>query len=309
MGEKKKRAEIAFFYDIRDNNPNGDPLSENRPRIDEETEVCFVTDVRLKRTIRNHLRDHFGETILIDEFEKEDGTIKMAKERAEDFISKNANAEPKDLLLDNCIDARLFGCAIPLGEKKKSIQVTGPVQFNYGRSVHKVEDILLQGTAAFAGSKGAKNRSFRQDYIIHYGLFRFYGFLNEYLAENSKMKDEDFDKMLYSTWYGTMTLSSRSKVGHMPRLLVVVFYEESKFFIGQIDKLIKVHKIDPEKPDKALRDISEFEFDVSDFLEKLGEVKSKVGEVRLKVHSDVVFKDGKDLAKELKALGITVKEI
>ncbi|MHA1251358.1 MAG: type I-B CRISPR-associated protein Cas7/Csh2, partial [Candidatus Helarchaeota archaeon] len=186
MGIIDKRSEIVFFYDIRDNNPNGDPLAENRPRIDEETGICYVTDVRLKRTIRDYLRDNKGKTILIDEYEKDDGTIKTAHERAMDFLKSEKDVSNQDILLNECIDARLFGCAIPLGKDVKSIQVTGPVQFNYGRSVHEVEDVLIQGTAAFASKTGASQRSFRQDYIIHYGLFRFYGMVNENLAKISK---------------------------------------------------------------------------------------------------------------------------
>jgi len=309
VGEIKNRSEIAFFYDLRDNNPNGDPLAENRPRIDEETGICFVTDVRLKRTIRDYLRDVKGYCILIDDYEKDDGTIKMAQDRAKDFKIDGKTKDPKNILLENCIDARLFGCAIPLGEKVKSIQITGPVQFNYGRSVHEVEDILIQGTAAFASKKGAKQRSFRQDYIIHYGLFRFYGFLNENLAKHSKVSKNDFSAMLEAMWHGTNALSSRSKVGHMSRLLVCVTYNEPNYFIGQIDKLIKAIKADPNQHDKALRDISEFEFDITPFLKIVKDNKDKIESISMKKHPDVRFKNGKSLKKELETLGITVHEL
>ena len=60
-----KRSEIVFLYDIRDGNPNGDPMDENKPRIDEETGINIVTDVRLKRTIRDFLFESRGKEILI----------------------------------------------------------------------------------------------------------------------------------------------------------------------------------------------------------------------------------------------------
>lgn len=304
MSEKKEeivknRSEIAFFYDIRDCNPNGDPLAENRPRIDEETGQCYVTDVRLKRTIRDYLRDYKKETILIDDFEKDDGSIKTAKERAEDFGIKSGKGDPGSILLSNCIDARLFGCAIPLGEKQKSIQITGPVQFNYGRSVHEVEEVFIQGTAAFASKTGKDQRSFREDYILHYALIRFYGMLNENLGKISKCTETDFKKLIDAIWHGTESLQSRSKIGHLPRLLVVITYKDPNFMIGQIDKSIEVSKKNKDQPDKALRNINEFEFDFSKLIAKIKANKDKIDKVILKVHEDIVIKNNIKIADEL----------
>ncbi len=291
----ENRAELAFFYDVRDNNPNGDPLAENKPRIDEETGLGIVTDVRLKRTIRDYLRDYENQVILIDEFEKDDGTIKMARERAQDFIEKNENVDPADLLIENCIDVRLFGCAIPLGEKMKSIQLTGPVQFNFGRSIHKVEPILLQGTGAFAGKQKAMQRTFRNDYIIHYGLYRFYGIINEKLGAITKLTNEDLELLLKGLWKGTERLQSRSKVGHSPRLLIKLEYNESEYFIGQIDKLIKISKKDQSVDDLALRDISEFLFDMGPLKESVIQDVSKIKKIFIKAHPSTEFKGYKDI--------------
>ncbi len=289
------RAEIAFFYDVRDNNPNGDPLAENKPRMDEETGIGIVTDVRLKRTIRDYLRDYENQIILIDDFEKDDNTIKMARERAEDFIKKNKDSKPLDLLIENCIDVRLFGCAIPLGEKKKSIQLTGPVQFNYGRSVHKIEPILLQGTGAFASRPGMRQRTFRNDYIIHYGLYRFYGIINEKLGEIARLTESDIKLLIKALWKGTERLQSRSKIGHSPRLLVKLEYNEPEFFIGQIDKLIITSKIDPSIDDLALRDISEFIFDIEPLEQRIKSNIDKIKCVSLKADPSLKFKDDKKI--------------
>ncbi|MCK4796630.1 MAG: type I CRISPR-associated protein Cas7, partial [Spirochaetes bacterium] len=87
-----KRSEILFCYDIKDNNPNGDPLDENKPRIDEETKINIVTDVRLKRTVRDYLYDNEGfngqkeKDIFVREIEYEPGNIQDAKLRAEDYL-------------------------------------------------------------------------------------------------------------------------------------------------------------------------------------------------------------------------------
>jgi len=140
----KNRQEILFLYDVTDANPNGDPLDENKPRIDEETGINIVTDVRLKRTIRDYLYDYKGfdgsngKDIFVREIESEKGGIKDGKARAKDF---NENV---DEILQKAIDIRLFGGVIPLD--KASITFTGPVQFNMGRSLNKVNLKHIKGS-------------------------------------------------------------------------------------------------------------------------------------------------------------------
>ena len=86
----KNRSEILFIYDIRDGNPNGDPMDENKPRIDEETGINIVTDVRLKRTIRDYLHNFKGQEIFVREiiYDKQNGYIQDGKKRAKDFEDK-----------------------------------------------------------------------------------------------------------------------------------------------------------------------------------------------------------------------------
>ena len=87
----KSRSEIVFLYDIKDANPNGDPLDENKPRIDEETGINIVTDVRLKRTIRDYLMNFKNEEIFVREITDEAGKIQDAKLRAKDFLKEVNN--------------------------------------------------------------------------------------------------------------------------------------------------------------------------------------------------------------------------
>jgi CRISPR-associated protein, Csh2 family len=81
----KNRREILFLYDVSFGNPNGDPNDLNKPRIDEETGKNIVTDVRLKRTVRDYLMNFEGFEIFVKEIAKEDGSIQDAKARAKDF--------------------------------------------------------------------------------------------------------------------------------------------------------------------------------------------------------------------------------
>ncbi len=126
----KNRSEILFLYDITDANPNGDPVDENKPRVDEETGVNIVTDVRLKRTIRDYLYDYKNQDVFILELRDGNGNLKSKEDRLKDF-------KDNEDLLKKCIDVRLFGATTAV--KGKTMTLTGPVQFKYGRSLHRVD--------------------------------------------------------------------------------------------------------------------------------------------------------------------------
>src|SRR3972149_4682131 len=116
MSTISKRSEIVFLYDAKQCNPNGDPMDANRPRIDEETGKCLVTDVRLKRTIRDHLFDkgYNGKEENKDIFIRdEDGKPVTGTQRAKSYKDKSD-------FIRKYIDVRLFGAvSAPKSDKKK----------------------------------------------------------------------------------------------------------------------------------------------------------------------------------------------
>lgn len=314
------RSEILFLYDIKDNNPNGDPLDSNKPRIDEETNINIVTDVRLKRTIRDYLMNFKEKEIFVREIADDDGKIQDAKMRAQDFLKgeeikdKDFNKQKeiiKNKILEQCIDVKLFGATIPLDlkvtEKGKiknvtgSITLTGPVQFRMGRSLHRVELKYIKGTGAFASKAGATQKTFREEYILPYSLISFYGIVNENAAKHTNLSYEDVDLLLDGLWNGTKNLISRSKAGQEPRLLLKINYKENNYHIGDLDRLIK---IETEKPDEGIRDISEITLHTAELSERLNDVKVSIKSLELKI-------DGRlktNFRKELDS-SITVNEI
>lgn len=317
----KNRSEIVFLYDIKDANPNGDPLDENKPRIDEETGINIVTDVRLKRTIRDYLMNFKNEEIFVREIEKDDGTIQDAKARAEDFLEKvdlgerrfNEQKEKiKKAILEKCIDIRLFGATIPLdisvkeGNKVKSvtgsITLTGPVQFRMGRSLHKVELKHIKGTGAFAAGKDKRQKTFREEDILPYSLISFYGIINENAAKHSQLTEDDISLLLEGMWNGTKNLISRSKVGQMPRLLLKVNYKEQNYHIGDLDKLITIKDIEQMSQEK-IRDISEFELDASELVNILNSYKEKIDSINLKLDNRIRI-NLEELDKDIKISNI-----
>ncbi|HPY88149.1 MAG TPA: type I-B CRISPR-associated protein Cas7/Csh2 [Spirochaetota bacterium] len=276
----KNRMELLFLYDVKDGNPNGDPMDENKPRIDDETKVNFVTDVRLKRTIRDYLYKFKGydgtgdKDIFCRQTEMETGGLKDGKNRALDYGKKKEEMLPK--ILKSCIDIRLFGGVIPLD--KDSITFTGPVQFKMGRSLHRVELNHIKGTGAFASKAGANQQTFREEYVLPYSLIAFYGVINENAAKETGLSDNDVEELLEGMWNGTKNLLSRSKMEHNPRLLLKIKHKKENFFIGELDKLITLEK---ELPDEKLRDISEVKINLKLFSEKIKKIKDNVEKIEI----------------------------
>jgi len=316
------RSEIVFLYDITYANPNGDPLDENKPRIDEETEINIVTDVRLKRTIRDYLRDYKNQEIFVKEIEYEPGKIQNAKLRAEDYLlDKNGNKTSKSNIsledmkknmyrniVKNCIDVRLFGGTIPIEKsrnEKSSITLTGPVQFRFGRSLHQVEIKHIKGTGAFASGEGKQQKTFREEYILPYSLISFYGVINEKAAEKTSMTEDDSSLMIEGIWNGTKNLITRSKFGQMPRLLIKVTYNDENYFIGDLDKKIKIeHDLDD---DKKLRDIKEMELNISELINALKNDLNKIESISLKSDPTAVFNIDENMVKGVELVETLVK--
>ncbi|MCH2450230.1 MAG: type I-B CRISPR-associated protein Cas7/Csh2 [Gracilimonas sp.] len=271
------REEFLFIYDVTDANPNGDPLDENKPRIDEESGINIVTDVRLKRTIRDFLfnfkgyNGKNGKDIFVRSTESEKGGLKDGKERTGDF--KNSEEE----ILKSCIDIRLFGGVLPID--KDSIKFTGPIQFKMGRSLHKVELKHIKGTGAFASKAGAKQQTFREEYNLPYSLIAFYGVVNENAAKETGLSEDDLKEFYEAMWMGTKNLISRSKMGHIPRLLVKVRHKEPYFFIGDLDKYVKLQT---DKADEKIRDVTDVSIDLSDLSKVLADNKDKIETINLK---------------------------
>lgn len=319
------RSEILFLYDITNNNPNGDPMDENKPRIDEETGINMVTDVRLKRTIRDYLYESKGKDIFIREIRDEDDNLQDAKLRAEDYLydelGKNIDKNRKDItiakmkeiigrnVLEDCIDVRLFGATIPLEKKEGnktlggSLTFTGPVQFKMGKSMHAVNMLHIKGTGAFASDKEKSQATFREEYILAYSLICFYGIINENAAVHTRLREEDADLLLEAMWKGTKGLISRSKVGQVPRLLLRVVYGEKDYHIGELDKYIKLKKVDERIRDEELRDISEVKIDITELVNKLAENREKIERVEYAVDSRVTLVSSGSVCKFDQSMG------
>ena len=280
-----KRREYLFLYTVKDANPNGDPLNANHPRFDAETGRIMVSDVRIKRTIRDQwLRE--GLDVFVD------GAPKTLNTRINELKSKLKVNTGKEAL-QKCIDTRLFGVTFALGNE--AFSWTGPVQFKWGRSLHQAKAELIQGTAAFATKDQSEQRSFRNEYIVPFVLLGVYGIANQYASVETGATDEDVDKIADGLWEGTINLITRSKVGHVPRLLIEIIYQEG--FSGSAGSLDE--KVDLQGPDGrtlnadeelTIRSPKDFIVDISDVSKKLAGLKNYIETVRICLDNELQLK-------------------
>lgn len=277
----QNRYEILFIYEAKDCNPNGDPLDENRPRTDPETGEATISDVRIKRTVRDYFislepdvekRLASGREVLIRDTFKADGYLSEGKDRAEQFLNEVTKGKKGDekrravetAVLRGCIDARLFGATLPLGKNEPSLQLTGPVQFSaFNRSLHRVNPILVQQTAAYAGSDKGNQKSFAERWLLPYALVAAYGVANETAAQTTGLTEADMDLLLQGLWQGTAALNTHSKLGHDPLLLVVAQYRPG-YRLGALPR--RVGLVDQAAEDTALRSTDDFRLEVGELL-------------------------------------------
>jgi len=305
------RSEIVFMYDVKFGNPNGDPLDENRPRIDEATHRNLVSDVRLKRTIRDYLYNFCGfngETEKGDIFVREtiydDGNekyVRTSNMRAEMF-NKNEHE-----IIQKCIDIRLFGCTITLGKKQKtqkpkgeeitensktgSLTLTGPIQFKIGTSLHEVDDLHVKGTGAFTSSGKKDQNTFREEYVLPYSFILFEGIINENNADKTGLTNKDIQYLIKGMWNGTKMLITRSKYEHNPRVIIKINYKDA-YHIGDLDTLFSL-KIHNGKEETKIRGINDFGVNLDSFLKTLEEHSKHIRDVEYIVDGRVEFlKDG-----------------
>jgi len=293
MENLAKQSEILFIWDARLCNPNGDMATDNAPRFDDVDEKAIVSDVRVKRTVRDDLQYRKKYNIFINNEEILSKGLN-AEEQFDQLKDENKDKNGKEVFL-TCIDNRLFGGVAP----KSDIQLIGPVQFCWSKSLNKTETILKQGTGAFAtkGDKGETKykKTFRVDNYIPYGIFSMYGTINRIQAERAHTNENDIEEMLDSLWFGTKFLNTRSKEGQKPRILLRIIYkEESKYFIGLLDELVKLKNEDS----SMIRNVEEVKLNFDKLIEAINKAASKIE--RIDVVLDSSMEKNREKLNEIK---------
>ena len=296
----QNRSEIAFVIDAKDTNPNGDPLTaDNEPRIDPVTGQCVVTDVRLKRYLRDQLveDDH---VVLIANPNDEVLTRKEMYDAVESEMGVSTDeAEPEELLeafVKTAADVRYFGATISLDTdlaEDLPNQFEGPVQFNHGRSYHEVarntESKQLATVIANEDDDGGKKDqgTFATDNRISYGVIGFGGRINDNAAKDTHLTEDDVERLDTLCWRALKNQTvTRSKAGQQPRLYIRVEYKQGGFEIGRLNDRIGV---DSDLPEDEIRGTDDFNLDVSELVTTLADNDARIDTVHITADSAVTF--------------------
>lgn len=257
-----KNSEILYLYDAKLSNPNGDPDEENRPRMDYEREVNLVSDLRIKRYIRDYLIDK-GYSLYVqklgDKAVTAEGRVKALK------------SSDLDTILDELIDVRMFGATIPVKKENKSI--IGPIQFNWGYSLNKVELLESSITSHFSAGEGKTQGTIGKDYRVKYSFIAFSGVLSGKRAENTKLKEDDlslFDKAMKEA---IPLQATRSKIGQYPRLYLRVQYKDNETILGDMRDYISLEY--KESP----REIKEVTLNIGELIDNLNKNSEKIDKI------------------------------
>lgn len=210
------RYDFVLLFDVKDGNPNGDPDAGNLPRVDAETGRGLVTDVSLKRKVRNFVGIVKGEQPPFEIYVKEKAILNKQHERAYEGIGKadllkgddkkrkggDAVGEARDWMCKNFFDVRTFGAVMSTGVNCG--QVRGPVQLTFARSVdpvvaqeHSITRMAV-ATEAEAEKQDGDNRTMGRKFTVPYGLYVAHGFVSAHLANQTGFGEEDLELLWQS---------------------------------------------------------------------------------------------------------------
>jgi len=233
----QNRYEFVLFFDVTNGNPNGDPDAGNMPRLDPESSKGLVTDVCLKRKIRNFIEVAYENELGYEIYVKEKSVLNLQNKRAYEALDIEPEAKrlPKEeakarevtaWMCKNFFDIRSFGAVMTT--EVNSGQVRGPVQFAFAQSIDPVIPIEVSITRmAVTNEKDLeKERTMGRKYIVPYALYRVHGFISAKLAEKTGFSDEDLEKL----WQALQLMFEHDRSaarGEMAARKLIVFKHDS----------------------------------------------------------------------------------
>ena len=262
----ENRYDFVMIFDVENGNPNGDPDAGNAPRVDAETGYGYVTDVCLKRKIRNYVEtvkeDATGYRIYIKEgvplnrsdaeaYAKLDVTEKNVKDRKK--ADPDLDRKIRDWMCANFYDIRTFGAVMTTFVKSalNCGQVRGPVQLGFARSVEPVapQEVTITRVAitteADAEKKGTE---MGRKYIIPYGLYRCEGYVSANLARRTTGFSQEDLSLLWEAILNMFEYDRAAARGKMAVRELIVFQHDSELGCAPAWKVletVKVNRADP----------------------------------------------------------------
>ncbi len=241
------RYDFVLFFDVTNGNPNGDPDAGNLPRMDPETSQGLVSDVCLKRKIRNYVADAHGGEAGHHIYMTERSVLN--EQHAEGYKALGLKPESKKLpkndgdaarltrwMCDNFWDIRAFGAVMTT--EVNAGQVRGPVQISFARSLEPVLPLEISITRSSVTNEKDrdKERTMGRKHIVPYGLYRAHGFINAKLAEKTGFSPADLDT-LWTALRDMFDLDRSAARGEMAARRLIAFRHDSALGNAQAHKL------------------------------------------------------------------------
>ncbi len=244
MKELKNRIDFVYMFDVQDGNPNGDPDAGNLPRVDAETGMGLVTDVCLKRKVRNYVQVAKNQEDGYDIFIKEKAVLNTLIDKAHDDAevknAKDKTEAARRFMCKNYFDIRTFGAVMSTG--KNAGQVRGPIQLTFARSVDPVATAehsitrMAVATEKEADKQEGGNRTMGRKATVPYGLYVCHGFVSANLAQQTGFSEDDL--ALFWEALKNMFDTDRSAArGLMSAQKLIVFKHDSMLGNAPANKL------------------------------------------------------------------------
>ena len=251
MSELKNRLDFVYMFDVQDGNPNGDPDAGNLPRVDAETGMGLVTDVCLKRKVRNYVQVAKGFVDSFDIFIKEKAVLNTLIDNAHDD-SEVKNAKDKTeaarrFMCKNYFDIRTFGAVMSTG--KNAGQVRGPIQFTFARSVDSIATAehsitrMAVATEKEAEKQRGGNRTMGRKATIPYGLYVCHGFISANLAQQTGFSEKDLE-LFWEALKNMFDVDRSAARGLMSAQKLIILKHDSILGNAPANKLFDLVKVE-----------------------------------------------------------------
>ena len=250
MSELKNRIDFVYIFDVQDGNPNGDPDAGNLPRVDAETGMGLVTDVCLKRKVRNYVQVAKGQTSGYDIFIKEKAVLNTLIDKAHDDSevkqADNKTEAARQFMCKNYYDIRTFGAVMSTG--KNAGQVRGAIQLTFARSVDAIATSehtitrMAVATEREAEKQSGDNRTMGRKATVPYGLYICYGFISANLAQQTGFSVEDLE-IFWDALKNMFDVDRSAARGLMSAQKLFVFKHDSELGNAPANKLFDLVKV------------------------------------------------------------------
>ncbi|MFW5995461.1 MAG: type I-C CRISPR-associated protein Cas7/Csd2 [Spirochaetia bacterium] len=274
----ERRYEFLLLFDVENGNPNGDPDGDNQPRMDFETGTGWVSDVSLKRKIRNYValkhrnqspyRIYVTERAILENFHleahRETGSAVAGREEAAGGKKAKRQGTVDEVetarkwMCENFFDIRTFGAVMSTGINAG--QVRGPVQLSFARSIDPIEPVeqtitrMAVATQKESDQQQGDNRTMGRKWVVPYGLYRAEGFISAFFAEDTGFSEDDLSLL----WEALVTMFEHDRSaarGKMSTRKLFVFRHESPLGNAPAHKLFDLVSVrrsgDPSEVERA----------------------------------------------------------